>query len=454
MTILWTSPHCRPDWIERLGEESQGGQTEVMYKQPKALIKQNPDYQIDIYTRYQDDDFQVDKDNSDFIGKELLHYPKHCIHVKELEEVGIRIIRLPAGPSDRYIPKEQLYGKFINQFVESMFAFSKGNGVVYDIAHGHYADGWEAVTKLSKMLKEEENIDLPTILTTHSLGRRKKEDCLQRGEGSGKELDAKYNFPARIASEEVSLKHASRICPLSTTEKEFLEENYKAVEPDDFRITVTPNGINPADFSHAEQEEVSNLEQISGIKNAFAILVPSRVDPRKGQLTLLKALNVLGKSFLKENGIRALLVAWPENNTDYTQRIDSFTRENNLEGFIIKQPPVAHEKMPVYFDSADLVVIPSQEYFSIAMIEAMLLEKLLIASKEGGSRDAVVNGKSGILVNHTDPEEIAEAVSQVVSMSVEERAEMGKKAKQRILENYTLDSVAEKITEIYNTVVK
>ena len=56
MRVLWTSPHCRPDWLDRLGEQSQGGQTVVMNKLPHALARADPTIRIDIFTRLQDDD--------------------------------------------------------------------------------------------------------------------------------------------------------------------------------------------------------------------------------------------------------------------------------------------------------------------------------------------------------------------------------------------------------------
>ena len=56
MRVLWTSPHCRPDWLDRLGEESQGGQSVVMNKLPHALTHADPTVRVDIFTRLQDDD--------------------------------------------------------------------------------------------------------------------------------------------------------------------------------------------------------------------------------------------------------------------------------------------------------------------------------------------------------------------------------------------------------------
>ena len=56
MRVLWTSPHCRPDWLDRLGEESQGGQSVVMNKLPHELTQADPGVRVDIFTRLQDSD--------------------------------------------------------------------------------------------------------------------------------------------------------------------------------------------------------------------------------------------------------------------------------------------------------------------------------------------------------------------------------------------------------------
>ncbi len=422
-----------------------------MLKQTKALVNQHPKLKIDIYTRYQEDDFQIDTTNPFFIGNEVIHQPANKLHLKELENGKIRIIRLPAGPADRYIKKEQLYGKYLDQFVDCIKDFIRKNKLKYKIVHGHYADGWETVTKLSLSVQKYGE-RLPTILTTHSLGRRKKADCLLRKEAPLSKLDQVYNFTARILSEEKSLKNADKICPLSTTEKEFLEQKYDAVSLNDPRLFVTPNGINPDDFKKADQSDIADLKKNLDIDNKFVVLVPSRVDPRKGQLTLVKAAVKLGRKFLETNNLVLLLIAWPEIETEYTTEINSLIETENLENYVLRQPPVPHQDMPAYFGSADLVVIPSQEYFSIAMIEAMLLEKVIIASNEGGSRDAIVDGQSGFLVDHNSPDEISRAAKVVVNLSENKKNQIGVNAKKRIIENYTLEAVAERIIKLYSSV--
>lgn len=428
MRILWTSPHCRPDWLERLGEESQGGQTVVMNKLPHALSRINPDIHIDIFTRLQDSDPYADTP------------------VKQLDQdPRVRLIRLPCGPTDRYIPKEVLYGEPIAEFVGEILTFCEEEDLRYDLVHGHYADGWETAT----MLKNRWSHHPPALLTTHSLGKRKREDALRRQESTADELDERYNFPVRTASEERSLTGADRILPLSTPEAEYLRDHYEAVPPGDPRVTVVPNGIDPAQFPPAPPGARGHLRETLGIHaDEFVLLVPSRVDPRKGQEAMLRAI-IEARSGLEKYAYRLLLLAWPSPATEYARELKRIIAEHDLEDRVITHPPVSHDEMPHFFAAADGVVLPSQEYFSIVMLEAMLLERPLIASIHGGSRDVIEEGINGFLVDHNDVGQLSEATLRMVAMDEEARRTMGQRARQTILEGYTWDQIGHRLLSIY-----
>jgi glycosyltransferase involved in cell wall biosynthesis len=437
MRVLWTSPHCRPDWLERLGEESQGGQSVVMNKLPHALTRADPGLRMDIFTRLQDSD-------------------PHAAHpVKFLDgNPRVRLIRLPCGLADRYVPKEFLYGEPIAGFVEHVLAFAARHGLRYDLLHGHYADGWETVTSLKSRWFHHP----PVLLTTHSLGRRKRRDALERGEGTPEELDHCYNFPARIASEERSLAAADCILPLSTPEAEFLTSHYDgAVPPDARRVTVIPNGIDLADFPPAPPGIRLRVRRSLGVADSeFLLLVPSRVDPRKGQENILRALvkarpALAGHPSCPEQSrrVRLLLLAWPEPPTDYAVRLRQLIAEQGLDDWVLVHPPVPHEQMIGYFAAADGVALPSQEYFSIVMLEAMLLECPLIASIHGGSWDVITDGANGFLVDHNDVARLAQAVVRLVGMDEAARRNMGRRARQAILEGYTWDQIARRLLAVY-----
>jgi len=435
MHVLWASPHCRPDWLDRLGEESQGGQSVVMNKLPHALTRVDKVH-LDIFTRLQDSD------------------PHGATAVKFLDDnPRVRLIRLPCGPADRYIPKELVYGEPVAEFVEHILAFTaredERSGLHYDLLHGHYADGWETVTALKARWPHHP----PTLLTTHSLGRRKREDSLIRNEASPAEIDSRYNFPVRITSEERSLVAAGRILPLSTVEAEFLAAHYNAVSPGDPRVVVVPNGITPADFLPAPPGTRQRVrESLAVADSEFLLLVPSRVDPRKGQENILRAI-LEARHALAGHPFRLLLLAWPKPPTDYAMRLRRFIAEHGLDGHVLTHSPVPRERMPGYFAAADGVALPSQEYFSIVMLEAMLLECPLIASVHGGSRDVITDGASGILVDHNDVAQLARAIVQMVGMDETARRDMGHRARQAILESYTWDHIARRLLAIYHDTV-
>jgi len=70
----------------------------------------------------------------------------------------------------------------------------------------------------------------------------------------------------------------------------------------------------------------------------FLLLVPSRVDPRKGQENILRALVKIreGRSALAGHPFRLLLLAWPEPPTDYAVRLRRFIAE---QGCPATSPP-------------------------------------------------------------------------------------------------------------------
>ena len=105
--------------------------------------------------------------------------------------------------------------------------------------------------------------------------------------------------------------------------------------------------------------------------------------------------------------------------------------------------------MPGFFAAADGVALPSQEYFSIVMLEAMLLECPLIANIHGGSRDVITDGANGFLVDHNDVTQLAQAVVRLVEMDETARREMGRRARQTILGGYTWDQIARRLLTIY-----
>ena len=97
-------------------------------------------------------------------------------------------------------------GPPIEGFVNAVEKWAEHAQCAYDIVHGHYADGWYVANELSIRW------NVPLVCSTHSLGKRKRDNARRCGEGDDEALNHKYRFPERIAQEEKALGNADGIC--------------------------------------------------------------------------------------------------------------------------------------------------------------------------------------------------------------------------------------------------
>ena len=144
------------------------------------------------------------------------------------ENSGAYIIRIPFGPKDKYLAKEQLW-PFIQEFVDGALShivrMSKAIGeeigfrhpVWPAVIHGHYASAGIAAALLSGSL------NLPMAFTGHFLGKDKLEGLLKQGRQTREQINMTYKIMCRIEAEELSLD-ASEIVIASTRQE--IEEQW------------------------------------------------------------------------------------------------------------------------------------------------------------------------------------------------------------------------------------
>ena len=116
---------------------------------------------------------------------------------------------------------------------------------------------------------------------------------------------------------------------------------------------------------------------------------------------------------------------------------------------------VPNDEMPQYFSAADIIVLPSvwQEPFSRVVIEAMALGKAIIATKTGGSVEAISNGSNGVLVKPKNSKEIADAINYLLE-NPKEAARLGKNASQFAARNFSGKAVAKKHLQFYKEIIE
>jgi glycosyltransferase involved in cell wall biosynthesis len=97
--------------------------------------------------------------------------------------------------------------------------------------------------------------------------------------------------------------------------------------------------------------------------------------------------------------------------------------------------------------------MPSKgEGFGIVFLEALACGKPVIAGNKDGSRDALLDGELGILVDPDNIDEIAETIVKVLKKDVPEKLLDGKYLRKRVLEVYGFDKFKERVRDLLRVI--
>lgn len=102
-----------------------------------------------------------------------------------------------------------------------------------------------------------------------------------------------------------------------------------------------------------------------------------------------------------------------------------------------------------YYRSADIGVLPShQEGFSNSILEGMASCLPMIVSDVGGNKEAIVNGKSGVIVRSGDSKGLAENLLRL-ARNIDYREKLGIEAFERIKEEFSIDTCVVNYNTLY-----
>ncbi len=204
------------------------------------------------------------------------------------------------------------------------------------------------------------------------------------------------------------------------------------------KIHVIPDGVDTSKFKpgdkHALRAELHLPESLLVLFVGYLYKL-KRVD------RLIKASANLSKDFEFHVVIAG---DGPER-----QNLERLAESLGLKAIIFKGS-VAHEDMPSYMAASDVLVLPSEtEGLPTCVQEAMACGIPVVASNVGGLPDLITNGVTGYLANHEI--ELEGYLRQMMS-SPESVSLMGTNALRFAKQNLSLDSVVERIEEVYASV--
>jgi glycosyltransferase involved in cell wall biosynthesis len=116
---------------------------------------------------------------------------------------------------------------------------------------------------------------------------------------------------------------------------------------------------------------------------------------------------------------------------------------------IFAGPVLGQEKEELLSNCLAVLAPSSEEGLPITVLEAASYGKCAIASSIDAHREVLIDGRSGYLFARDSREEFAEKVKSVVSLSVEERNDVGMNARETVSERYDWDKTAARYEDIF-----
>ena len=394
LKIAMLSAHSCP--VGKLGARDTGGMSVYIRELAKELGEQG--HSVDIYTR--------------------IHDPAD----PQIINLGhrSRLIHLRAG-QDNDLHKLALYC-YLPEFTCNLENFRKDNGLEYDIVFSHY---WLS-TWVGTYLKQWWQV--PQVTMFHTLG------LIKNDIGTGEEEPE-----LRIVTERDAIRNSQRIIASTLEEKEAIVACYGASLEN---IGVVPCGVNIEQFQPCDK--IVARREI-GFTDEKILLFVGRIDPLKGVEQLVKSMG-----YLKElNKLKLIIVGGDEESQ---KEIDILKRKAQELGILEKTEflgTIKHERLPLYYNAADICVVPSYyESFGMVALESLACGTPVVATDVGDLRNIIEQGKTGYVIPDNNPQRIAAKLAELLSMSDLDRRLISESVK-----DFSWDKIAEKIAGELRTVL-
>jgi glycosyltransferase involved in cell wall biosynthesis len=205
---------------------------------------------------------------------------------------------------------------------------------------------------------------------------------------------------------------------------------------------VVPNAVDAQLFSPMDRVQCREKVGLHGFVAGYI----GRLVEEKGLMDAVEALALCPPK------VQLLLVGEGPFEEALRSRVRELSKSEQVR-FLPAQPL---EKLPEIMNAIDVLVLPSRttpswkEQFGRVIIEAHACATPVIGSDSGAIPDVV--GEAGLIVSEQNPAALAQALRELLEQP-ERRVRMGQAGRRQVEENYTWEQVAERMRNIYRTVL-
>ncbi|CEG12374.1 putative Phosphatidylinositol N-acetylglucosaminyltransferase [groundwater metagenome] len=309
------------------------------------------------------------------------------------------------------IKKKYLRG-IINPIIESIYKAKKLLQLIktknFDIIHIHTSTCTSLAAVL--FLKKIKIIKSPIIITFHGTG-------FLEGRAEEDNKFSFYNFLVSINNlcqlyiDRITLRWSEKIISAGEYQVKEMLDVYKV--PIEKLIPIS-NGVDTSFYTPLPKDsaEVTKIRERYGLIGMRVVLLVGRIAKKKGFQYIVEAAPYILKQI---PNTRFFIVGGIDLFAHYEPKLIEKIRYLNLEEKFIIVKDVIEKNMPLYYDLADVCVVPSINYEPLPTVifEAMSCGKPVVASNIGGIPDQI--GYKDTLVPQKNPNKMAKKVVTILT---------------------------------------
>ena len=222
-----------------------------------------------------------------------------------------------------------------------------------------------------------------------------------------------------------------------------IKENYKEYLNNSKKFLVIFRGIN-IDYFDASTTFTEDEDKLFKSWNLEVekktILLPGRITEWKGHEMFIEAMNKINIQ-LGHKSFKAVILGSDQGRDLYKKKLIRLVEQYRMNDQI---KFVDHcENMPLAYKISDLIVSTSiePEAFGRIAVEAQSMEKPIIASNLGGSKETIVNNKTGILFVAGDSDDLSKKIIEFFNFDKSTIEQMGKEGRKNVSAKFNVEKM-------------
>lgn len=225
-----------------------------------------------------------------------------------------------------------------------------------------------------------------------------------------------------------------------------IHEPYLKYNPDLKYEVIPQTGVNTDIF---RPDISSDFRKKYNLEGKILFLFAATFTERKGVISTIKAFSKIAHKFSE---VHLVLIGTGNLESQIHGLIGDFHLKDRT--IILPWQPV--DELASFYVSADVFVHPSEpfegweEQFGLLILQAQACGTPVITSKTGSLEESVLNGKTGILVEPGNAEEIAAAM-ELLAENNELRKKLGHQARDYMINHFSNQSVAKRLEKYFQS---